>query len=66
VARPHVDDVRHGQPTPKVDMSAPMAGRAEGHMQQGRPMLWLPLVEGAVALWFGLPFLLHRQRCAAA
>jgi len=29
-------------------------------------MLWLPLVEGAVALWFGFPFLLHRQRCAAA
>jgi cellulose synthase/poly-beta-1,6-N-acetylglucosamine synthase-like glycosyltransferase len=29
-------------------------------------MLWVALAEGVVALWFGLPFLAHRQRCAAA
>ncbi|MGB0617711.1 MAG: glycosyltransferase [Candidatus Poseidoniaceae archaeon] len=29
-------------------------------------MLWWALAEGAVVLWFGLPFLAHRQRCAAA
>ena len=29
-------------------------------------MLWVALAEGAVALWFGLPFLAHRQRCVAA
>ena len=29
-------------------------------------MLWWALAEGAVVLWFGLPFLAHRQRCIKA
>ena len=29
-------------------------------------MLWWALAEGAVVLWFGLPFLAHRQRCVQA
>lgn len=29
-------------------------------------MLWWALAEGAVALWFGLPFLAHRRRCIRA
>ncbi|MGB1432796.1 MAG: glycosyltransferase [Candidatus Poseidoniaceae archaeon] len=29
-------------------------------------MLWWALAEGAVVLWFGLPFLAHRQRCSRA
>ena len=29
-------------------------------------MLWWALAEGAVVLWFGLPFLVHRQRCIKA
>lgn len=29
-------------------------------------MLWWALAEGAVVLWFGLPFLAHRRRCIRA
>ena len=29
-------------------------------------MLWWALAEGAVVLWFGLPFLAHRRRCMKA
>ncbi|MGB0284681.1 MAG: glycosyltransferase [Candidatus Poseidoniaceae archaeon] len=29
-------------------------------------MLWWALAEGAVVLWFGLPFLAHRRRCIKA
>ena len=34
--------------------------------KEGVLVLWWALAEGAVVLWFGLPFLAHRRRCMKA